>query len=73
MVPVGGKGVWVSVGQRERFWLEVDGSNAWPVFPAPAFRPGNGHEVVQKGHIYAFSFSKRVRLSWRTIPIYSIF
>ncbi|KAB2606898.1 influenza virus NS1A-binding protein-like protein [Pyrus ussuriensis x Pyrus communis] len=41
----------------EQFWLEVDGSNAWPVFPAPAFRPGNGNEIVKKGHIYAFSFS----------------
>lgn len=42
MVPVGRKEVWVFVGEREKLWLEVDGSNAWPVFPAPAFRPGNG-------------------------------
>lgn len=72
MVQVGGKEVWVLVGESDRFCLQVDGSNAWPVFPAPMFRPGDGHEAVQKGHIYAFSFTDGVGLSWRKIPVYSI-
>ncbi|ONI00236.1 hypothetical protein PRUPE_6G077500 [Prunus persica] len=72
MVQVGGKEVWVLVGESDRFCLQVDGSNALPVFPAPMFRPGDGHEAVQKGHIYAFSFTDGVGLSWRKIPVYSI-
>ncbi|KAM5583660.1 hypothetical protein ABKV19_003505 [Rosa sericea] len=70
MVPVGGKEVWVLVGENERIF-QVDGSSAWPVFPAPMYKPGEGHEVVSKGHIYAFSFHG-VRISWRQIPVYSV-
>lgn len=70
MVQVG-KEVWVMVGENESI-CQVDGSCVWPVFPAPVFRPGDGHEVVRKGHIYGFSFRDGGRLSWRQIPVYSI-
>ncbi|KAJ0084191.1 hypothetical protein Patl1_30918 [Pistacia atlantica] len=66
-----GKEVWVSVGENESV-CQVDGGSAWPVFPAPMFRPDDGHEIVQKGHIYAFHFTAGGRISWRQIPVYSI-
>ncbi|KAJ0021424.1 hypothetical protein Pint_32374 [Pistacia integerrima] len=66
-----GKEVWVLVGENESV-CQVDGGSAWPVFPAPMFRPDKGLEIVQKGHIYAFHFTAGGRISWRQIPVYSI-
>ncbi|KAL6204591.1 hypothetical protein ACLB2K_021858 [Fragaria x ananassa] len=70
MVPVVGKEVWVLVGENERVF-RVDGSCAWPVFPAPMYKPNERHEVVSKGYICAFSFLGD-RVSWRQIPVYSV-
>lgn len=70
MVPVGGKEVWVLVGENERVF-RVDGSCAWPVFPPPMYKPNERHEVVSKGYICAFSFLGG-RINWRQIPVYSV-
>lgn len=66
-----GEEVWVMVDEDDGV-NQVGGSCAWPVFPAPMFRPSDGHEVVQKGYIYAFTFRDGLNISWRKIPIFSI-
>lgn len=66
-----GKEVWVLVEENDRV-CQVGGMCAWPVFPAPMFRPRDGLGVEQKGHVYGFSFINGVRPSWRRIPVYSI-
>lgn len=66
-----GEEIWVMVDENDRI-SQVGGSCAWPVFPAPMFRPSDGLETVQKGYIYAFTFRDGLRISWRKIPIFSI-
>lgn len=67
-----GKELWVLIGENEEGIFQVDGGGVWPVFPPPMFRPEDGHEIVQKDHVYAFHFPAGGRISWRQIPVYSI-
>ena len=54
MISVRGQEVWLLVGENERI-CQVDRSCDWSVFPAPVYRPSEGHEVLNKGYVYAFS------------------
>ncbi|KAH7542453.1 hypothetical protein FEM48_Zijuj02G0075500 [Ziziphus jujuba var. spinosa] len=57
-----GEEIWVMVDENDRI-SQVGGSCAWPVFPAPMFRPSDGLETVQKGYIYAFTFRDGLRIN----------
>eukprot|EP00257_Ricinus_communis_P011589 XP_002532853.2 kelch repeat and BTB domain-containing protein 13 [Ricinus communis] len=66
-----GRELWIVVGKNDRIF-QVDGRCAWPVFPAPFFRPSDEHKVQHKEEIYALSFSRGLRVTWRKIPVYYI-